>query len=74
MNDYHEKALKEGCHEREQSQMDVSSTEKTNTKEDLTRVTAKSESKIQTVTNGRVSREATNRVSNKCPNIGDLIE
>ena len=35
MNDCQEKALKEGCCEREQAQMDVSSTEKTNTKEDL---------------------------------------
>jgi len=31
MNDCQEKALKEGCHEREQAQMDVSSIEKTNT-------------------------------------------
>ena len=54
-NDCQEKGLKEGCHEREQAQMDVSSTEKTNTKEDLTRVMTKSKSKIQTVTNGHVS-------------------
>jgi len=31
-NDCEEKALKEGCHERKQSQTDVSSIEKTNTK------------------------------------------
>jgi len=31
-NDCQEKALKEGCHERKQAQMDVSSIEKTNTK------------------------------------------
>jgi len=33
MNDNQEKALKKGCHEREQAWMGVSSTEKTNTKE-----------------------------------------
>ena len=44
-NDCQGKALKEGCHEREQAQMDVSSTEKTNTKEDLTRVMTKSKSR-----------------------------
>ena len=31
-NDHWEKALDEGCHEREPAQMDVSSIEKTNTK------------------------------------------
>ena len=31
MDDCHEKALKEGCHERKQAQTNVSSTEKTNT-------------------------------------------
>ena len=35
--------------------MDVSSTKKTNTKEDLARVMTKSKSKMQTVTNGHVS-------------------
>ena len=55
MNDCQEKALKEGCHEREQVQMGMSSTKKTNTKEDLARATTKSRSKLQTVTNGYVS-------------------
>ena len=32
MNDHQEKALQEGCCERDQAQMDVSSIEKTNTK------------------------------------------
>jgi len=32
MNDHWEKALREGCHEREQAQMGVSSTEKTSPK------------------------------------------
>ena len=54
-NDHQEKALKEGCHEREKAQMDVSSTWKTNTKEDLARAMTKSKSKMQTVTNGCVS-------------------
>jgi len=58
MNDHQEKALKEGCCEIEQAHTDVSSTEKTNTKEDLARVMAKSRSKIQTVTNGCVSLKA----------------
>ena len=31
-NDHQEKALKEGCHERKQAQLDVCSIEKTNTK------------------------------------------
>jgi len=57
MNDLWEKALKQGCCEREQGQTDVSSTEKTNTKEDLARVTPKSRSKTQTVTNGHVSKK-----------------
>ena len=54
MNDHWEKALREGCHEKEQAWMDTSSTEKTNTKEDLARVMTKSRSKTQTVTNGCV--------------------
>ena len=52
MNDHWEKALREGCHEKEQAWMDTSSTEKTNTKEDLARVMTKSRSDMQTVTNG----------------------
>jgi len=74
MNDHWEKALKEGCHEREQAQTDVPSTEKTNTKEDLARAMTKSRSKMQTVTNRHVGRKWMNRVSSKHPNIGDLVE
>jgi len=55
MNEHWEKALREGCHEREQAQMGVSSTEKTSTKGDLARTMTKSESKALTVTNGCVS-------------------
>jgi len=57
MNDCWEKALKEGCHEREQAWRGVSSTEKTNTKEDLARVMTISKSMMQTVTNGCVSQK-----------------
>ena len=57
MNDLQENALKEGCHEREQAQMDVTLTEKTNTKVDLARAMTKSRSKMQTVTNGHVNRK-----------------
>ena len=53
-NDHQEEALKEGCCEIEQAWMDVSSTEKTNTKEDLARAMTKSRSKMQTVTDGHV--------------------
>ena len=74
MNDSWGKALREGCHEREQAPIDVPSTEKTNTKEDLAKVTTKSRSKTQTVTNGCVSQKWKNTVSNKCPKVGCLIE
>jgi len=60
MNDHWEKALKEGCCEREQAQMDVSSIEKTNTKYDLARAMAKSRSEMQTVANGHVGQKANN--------------
>ena len=55
-----QKALKEGCCEREQAQMDVSSIEKTNTKYDLARAMAKSRSEMQTVANGHVGQKANN--------------
>jgi len=74
MNDHQGKALKEGCCEREQAQVGVSSTEKTNTKEDLARAMTKSRSRMQTVTNGCVSQKVTNLVCSKHLNIGDLIE
>ena len=66
--------LKEGCHEREQAQTDVSSIEKTNTKEDLARVMTKSRSKMQIVTNKCVGQKQMNRISSKHPNVRDLIE
>ena len=56
-NKCQEKALREGCHEREQAQTGVFPTGKTNTKGDLARVTTKSKSRMQTVTNGCVSQK-----------------
>ena len=55
MNDHQGKALREDCHEREWAQRSVSSREKNNTKRNLVRVTTKSKSKMQTVSNGCVS-------------------
>jgi len=55
MNEHWEKVFRVGYHEREQAWMSVSPTGKTNTKGDLARVTTKSKSKTQTVTNGCVS-------------------
>ena len=55
-NDHQEKALRDGCHEREWAQMSVSSRGKNNTKRNLARVTTKSKSRTQTVSNGRVSQ------------------
>ena len=57
MNEHQEKAFREGCCEREQAQMGVSPTEKTNTKGYLARVMTKSKSKMQTVTKGHVGRK-----------------
>ena len=57
MNDHQGKALREGCHEGEWAWTSVSSTEKTNTKRNLARVTTKSKSGTQTVTNGHVSQK-----------------
>ena len=56
MNHDREKALKEGCPEIKQAQMDVSSIERTNTKVDLARAMTKSKSEMQTGTNGCVSQ------------------
>ena len=64
MNDCQKKALKEGCCEREWAWMDVSSTEKIDTKENLARVMAKSKSEIQTVTNGHLGQRCQVPVSN----------
>ena len=60
-NDGQAKALREGCHEREWAWMSVSSREKNKTKRNLARVTTKSKSKTQTVSNGCVSQGEGNR-------------
>jgi len=54
MNGCQVKALGEGCHERKEAWMGVSSREKINTNRNLARVTTKSKSEMQTVSNGRV--------------------
>src|SRR5882724_288600 len=54
------KALKEGCHERRWAWMGVSSREEINTNRNLARVTTKSKSGTQTVSNGRVGRRVKN--------------
>jgi len=56
MNRCQVKALREGCHERKEARMGVSSREKINTNRNLVRVTTKSKRKTQTVSNGCVSR------------------
>jgi len=53
-NDHQGKALREGCHERKEAQAGVSSREKKNTNRNLVRVTTKSKSRMQTVSNGYV--------------------
>ena len=58
MNRHQGKALSEGCHERKKAQMVVSSREKVNNNKNLVRVTTKSKSKMQTVSNGHVGQGA----------------
>ena len=55
INRHQVKALREGCHERKGAQTGVFSREKMNTNKNLARVTTKSKSKTQTVSNGCVS-------------------
>ena len=54
MNRCQVKALREGCYERKEALMGVSSREKMNTNRNLVRATTKSRSRMQTVSNGRV--------------------
>src|SRR5882724_10630295 len=67
MSRHQVKALKEGCHERKEARMGVSSREKMNTNNNLVRVTTKSKSETQTVSNGRVSRGEEMEVSRSIP-------
>src|SRR5882724_9626774 len=52
VNRHQVKALREGCHERKEAQMSVSSREKKNTNRNLARAATKSKSRTQTVSNG----------------------
>ena len=61
------KVLREGCHERKEARTGVSSGEKINTNRNLARVTTKSKSKIQTVSNGCVGRGEEMDVSRSIP-------
>jgi len=56
MNGRQAKALREGCHERKKARAGVSSREKMNTNMNLVRVTTKSKTEMQTVSNGCVGR------------------
>src|SRR5882724_6315713 len=60
MNDHQGKALREGCHERKKAWASGSSREKKDTNRNLARVTTKSKSRTQTVSNRRVSRRVKN--------------
>ena len=54
--------------------MGVSSREKMNTNKNLVRVTTKFKSKMQTVSNGRVSQGGRDGGFEECPNVGDLVK
>ena len=74
MNRHQAKALREGCNERKKARAGVSSREKMNTNMNLARVTTKSKSETQTVSNGCVSRGGRDGGFEERPNIGDLVE
>src|SRR5882724_10651339 len=74
MNSHQVKALREGCHEIKEVWMGVSSREKINTNRNLVRATTKSESEMQTVSNGRVSRGGRDGCFEERPNIRDLVK
>ena len=74
MNRHQVKALREGCHERKEAWMGVSSREKMNTNKNLARATTKSKSEMQTVSNGCVSRGGRDEGFEERPNVRDLIE
>src|SRR5882724_9950263 len=67
------RALREGCHERKEAQVGVSSREK-NTNRKLVRATTKSKSETQTVSNGCVGQGGRDGGFEEHPNIRDLIE
>jgi len=67
MNRHQVKALREGCCERKEARIGVSSREKINTNKNLARVTTKSKSETQTVSNGRVGRGGRDGVLRSIP-------
>jgi len=69
MNRGQAKALREGCRERKEAQTGVSSREKINTNRNLARVTTKSKSEIQTVSNGCVGRRGRDGGFKERPNV-----
>ena len=74
MNRCQVKALREACCERKEARTGISSREKINTNKNLARVTTKSKSEMQTVSNGHVGQGGRDRGFKEHPNIGDLIE
>ena len=74
MSRHQVKALREGCRKRKETRTGVSSREKINTNRNLARVTTKSKSETQTVSNGHVSRGGRDGGFKERPNIRDLIE
>ena len=74
MNRHQVKALREGCCERKEARTGVSAREKINTNRNLVRVTTKSKSKTQTVSNGHVGQGGRDGCFEEHPNVGDLIE
>src|SRR5882724_251920 len=74
MNRCQVKALREGCHEKKEAQMGVSSREKMNTNKNLARATTKSKSEMQTVSNGHVGQGGRDGGFEEHPNVGDLIK
>ena len=74
MNRCQTKALREGCHERKKARVGVSSREKMNTNRNLARATTKSQSEMQTVSNGRVGQGGRAGCFEECPNVGDLVK
>ena len=72
MNRRQTRALREGCRERKKAQAGVSSREKMDTNMNLARATTMS--KMQTVSNGRVSRGGRDGGFEERPNVRDLVE
>jgi len=74
MNRLRGKALSEGCRERKKAWTVVSSREKINNNKNLVRVTTKSKSETQTVSNGHVGQGVRDKGFEERPNVRDLVE